>query len=161
EDDVLLLKTPLIFDVSVCELFWWSISGARVVVAEAGAEKDPGKLSETISRYGVTTVQFVPSLLSVFLEEAERDDIGRMSSLKLVLSAGEALSADVVHRFGSSLHAKYQTRLDNLYGPTEATVYSTYYPCDFESDLIPIGKPLSNTSLYIVDKDGHLTPGGV
>ena len=161
--DVLLLKTPLIFDVSVCELFWWCLSGASVALLAPGDDKDPDAVMAAIERYGVTTLQFVPSMLSVFLQAVRGQRVLQLRSLQRVLSAGEALSPEVVRRFGQVLHSRYGTRLDNLYGPTEATVYASWYECDFDRvpNVIPIGRPLGNTQLHIVDQNEQLCAKGV
>ncbi|SHN37815.1 non-ribosomal peptide synthetase [Mucilaginibacter sp. OK098] len=161
--DVLLQKTSLVFDVSVWELFWWSFTGASVCVPSPEAEKDPAKLIEEIAEHGVTTIHFVPSMLSVFLDAAERDKAGRLSSLRQVFASGEALGAEQVNRFSRILYQTSGTRLINLYGPTEATVDVTYYECDLsiKNEMIPIGKPIANTQMYIIDKNAALSPSGV
>ena len=161
--DVLLQKTSLVFDVSVWELFWWSFTGASVYVPAPETEKDPAKLIEEIAEHGVTTIHFVPSMLSVFLDAAARDKTGRLNTLRQVFASGEALGAEQVNRFAGILHKTSGTRLINLYGPTEATVDVTYYECDLsiKNELIPIGKPIANTQLYVLDKNSALSPAGV
>ncbi|WP_234997933.1 non-ribosomal peptide synthetase [Mucilaginibacter sp. OK098] len=161
--DVLLQKTSLVFDVSVWELFWWSFTGASVCVPAAETEKDPAKLIDEIALHGVTTIHFVPSMLSVFLDAAARDKTGRLSSLRQVFASGEALGAEQVNRFAGILYQTSGTRLINLYGPTEATVDVTYYECDLsiKNAMIPIGKPIANTQMYVLDKNTALSPSGV
>jgi tyrocidine synthetase-3 len=163
EKDVLLQKTSLVFDVSIWELFWWSFTGASVCLLPPEGEKDPKKIIQEIEKNKVTTVHFVPSMLNAFLDEAEREKNDSLSLLRQVFSSGEALAVDHVNKFSRSLHDKYGTRLVNLYGPTEATVDVSYYECDFskENESIPIGKPIDNIRLYIVDENVHLTPMGV
>jgi amino acid adenylation domain-containing protein len=161
--DVLLQKTSLVFDVSVWELFWWSFTGASVCVPAPETEKDPAKLIDEIARNGVTTIHFVPSMLSVFLDAAARDKTGRLNTLRQVFASGEALGAEQVNRFAGILYGTSGTRLINLYGPTEATVDVTWYECDLsiKNEMIPIGKPIANTQMYILDKNAALSPLGV
>jgi amino acid adenylation domain-containing protein len=163
EDDVLLQKTPLAFDVSVWELFWWSFVGASVCLLAPEEEKEPARLIEAIAKYQVTTVHFVPPMLSAFLEEVASIEDDHLSSVRRVFASGEALSADQVTRFGQTLYRRHATRLINLYGPTEATVDVSYYECDFTHipASIPIGKPIANTGLYVMGLHNQLCPPGV
>ena len=162
--DVLLQKTPVVFDVSVWELFWWSFTGASLCLLKPGGEKEPDELIRTVKGYGVTTMHFVPSMLGGFLSVlGEGFDYGPLQSLRQVFTSGEALTVGHVSLFGDTLHHNCGTRLVNLYGPTEATVDVSYYECNFE-ELVnpPIGKPIDNTGLYVVDKSGRmLQPVGV
>ncbi|ELR68117.1 Long-chain-fatty-acid--CoA ligase [Fulvivirga imtechensis AK7] len=158
--DVLLQKTPLVFDVSIWELFWWSFTGASLAILPPDEEKDPNKIIQAINDYKVSTIHFVPSMLSAFLVVAAKEDTGQLQTLRQVFSSGEALTADQVNRFGNILNGKYQSKLINLYGPTEATVDVSYFNCDFsqETGHIPIGKPIDNTQLYVLDSYGRLSP---
>ncbi|MFE4130544.1 non-ribosomal peptide synthase/polyketide synthase [Peribacillus sp. YIM B13482] len=164
EQDTILQKTPLSFDVSVWELFWWSFVGARVCLLPPGGEKDPAMIEECIERYHVTTMHFVPSMLSVFLDYMEQSKAKKdVSSLCQVFTSGEALNSEQVRRFKGVFHDFQQTKLSNLYGPTEATVDVTYYNCDLEKELmlIPIGRPIDNTELYVLDQNQQVVPIGV
>ncbi|GGG69762.1 non-ribosomal peptide synthetase [Paenibacillus radicis (ex Gao et al. 2016)] len=161
---VILQKTPITFDVSVWELFWWSFAGAKLVLLPPGGEKNPALMMDTIVRYGVTTMHFVPSMLHLFLEHPGllRGE-ARLESLRHVFASGEALTADQVQRFRERIGSPCDTRLVNLYGPTEATVDVTYYDCS-DGDIpiqVPIGKPIDNTSLYIMSEGGKLQPVGI
>nr|WP_231574946.1 non-ribosomal peptide synthase/polyketide synthase [Paenibacillus sp. FSL R7-0273] len=161
--DVLLQKTPITFDVSVWELFWWGMTGARVCMLAPQGEKDPAVLAETIERHGVTVMHFVPSMLSVFLEQAGRAFSGeQLGSLLRVFASGEALKPQHVTGFYKVMEGKKAT-LHNLYGPTEATVDVTYYDSasTFAETAVPIGKPIANTQLYIVNENRQLQPVGV
>jgi amino acid adenylation domain-containing protein/non-ribosomal peptide synthase protein (TIGR01720 family) len=147
-EDVFLQKTTFSFDVSVWELFWPLLIGAKLELAKPGGHKDQEYLRTIIERSGVTIVHFVPSMLEVFLLDLER---GACAGLKKVLCSGEALKSFHVQLFRERMpHAE----LHNLYGPTEASIDVTYWsaPAD-ESDtsIVPIGKPVSNTRLYILD----------
>lgn len=159
ESSVILQKTTYTFDVSVWELVWWSFVGARVCMLEPGGEKDPLVMIRAIQKYHVTTMHFVPSMLSIFLHFLEsHPDIHALASLKQVFASGEALNLKQVEQFNRLLHAVHGTELANLYGPTEAAIDVTSFDCSPQVNLktVPIGKPIDNIQLYILDK--HLNP---
>ncbi|WP_433946009.1 amino acid adenylation domain-containing protein [Paenibacillus sp. SN-8-1] len=164
EDDVILHKTPVTFDVSVWELFWWCMAGASVCLLEPGGEKDPEEILQAIDDYRVTTMHFVPSMLSLFLDHLERNERGHAAaSLRRVFASGEALQVQQVQRFEQLVHRSSGADLVNLYGPTEATVDVSYFDC-LSAPLtytVPIGRPIDNIRLYIVDADDRLQPEGV
>ncbi|SDI17299.1 amino acid adenylation domain-containing protein [Actinokineospora alba] len=155
-DDVVLHKTPYTFDVSVWELLWAFAAGARLVVAPAQAHRDPRELVDLIEREGVTTVHFVPSMLSLFVGE---DDVSRCASLHRVICSGEALPPKVVNKLTESLP---DVEVHNLYGPTEAAIDVTAWACRKpEPDSgVPIGRPITNVATYVLDADGDLAPLG-
>ena len=155
-EDRILQKTPFSFDVSVWEFFWPLMAGATLVVARPEGHKDSAYLRDLIIKEGVTTLHFVPSMLQIFLEE---EGIERISSLKRVICSGEALSVEVQNRFFARLSAG----LHNLYGPTEAAVDVTYWACrpDDDRHTVPIGRPVANTQIYILDPDMRPVPVGV
>ena len=163
EEDVILQKTPFTFDVSVWELFWWSFQGATVCFLASGGEKDPEEIMKAIEKNKVTTLHFVPSMLGIFLEHVKDAGVNGLSSLRQVFASGEALSLHHVRQFNDLLNKKTGTTLHNLYGPTEATVDVSYFDCSTgeEADTIPIGKPIDNIHLYIVDKNGKPLPVGI
>ncbi|BBB93454.1 MAG TPA: non-ribosomal peptide synthetase [Methylomusa anaerophila] len=164
EKDTILQKTPYTFDVSVWELFWWSLQGSRVCFLQPGGEKDPGKIVDEIEKNKVTTMHFVPSMLNAFLEYIEGGmDLKRLASLRQVFASGEALPLQQVKRFNNSLNASNNTKLHNLYGPTEASIDVSYFDCSSgeELNVIPIGKPIDNIRLYVLDKSQRLQPVGV
>ncbi|MCU0286013.1 MAG: amino acid adenylation domain-containing protein [Acidobacteria bacterium] len=156
-DDRVLQKTPYSFDVSVWEFFWTLLNGARLVMAAPGAHKDFAYLVQTIIREKITTIHFVPSALHVFLEEPGAASI---TSLKRVICSGEALPLEYQERF-FSLFDKIE--LHNLYGPTEASVDVTAWQCQRNagSHSVPIGRPIANTQIYILDKNMQPVPIGV
>ena len=163
-DDVLLQKTPYYFDVSVWELFWWAMTGAKLCFLRPGGEKIPMVLLDAIRRQHVTVVHFVPSMLNVFLEYLDGRDAAAfagLSSLRRVFASGEALMPAHVRKFNELLGSKCGAKLTNLYGPTEATVDVTYFDCPTGNDFdrIPIGRPIHNTQLHVI-KDGHAAPIG-
>jgi amino acid adenylation domain-containing protein/thioester reductase-like protein len=160
----ILQKTPFTFDVSVWELFWWSFAGASVCMLEPGGERDPESIIGAVEKYGITTLHFVPSMLNMFLQYLEEQaNISRLSSLRQVFSSGEALSIQLVRKFNNLVNAANGAELYNLYGPTEATVDVSYFDCSPEVglNLVPIGRPIDNIKLYILDKNMVLLPVGI
>ena len=157
--DVVLQKTPYTFDVSVWELFCTLGRGARLVLARPEGHKDPLYLSEAIESRGVTTVHFVPTMLSAFLEHGE---VWRCGGLKRVICSGEALTGALVAQFQARLPG---VELHNLYGPTEAAVDVTSWRCEAGSGegggVIPLGRPVWNTQMYVLDGEGRPAPIGV
>ena len=149
--DRVLQKTPFTFDVSVWELLWPLISGACLVVARPGGHRDGAYLVQLIKSQQITTLHFVPSMLEVFLRESEVD---RCTTLRQVICSGEALSYELQQRFFDRSSAA----LHNLYGPTEASIDVTAWECRRDSDrsVVPIGRPIANTQIYILDP--HLNP---
>ena len=157
ECDAALQKTPVSFDVSVWEFFWPLLSGARLVVALPGGHKNPSYLARTIQQQNITTMHFVPSMLQLFLEDGEASEY---RSLARVICSGEALSAALAERFSERLP---DTELYNLYGPTEAAIDVTAWNCRKGTVGIgvPIGRPVANTRIYILDAPHQLAPVGV
>jgi amino acid adenylation domain-containing protein len=156
-DDRVLQKTPYSFDVSVWEFFWPLIAGAQLVVARPGGHQDSAYLVRLIAREAVTTLHFVPSMLSVFLAEPELEEC---RSLRRVICSGEALTKELQERFFARLPAE----LHNLYGPTEAAVDVSYWACqrdDGERLAVPIGRPIANIQLYVLDAELQPVPVGV
>ncbi|MTJ66344.1 non-ribosomal peptide synthetase, partial [Nocardia seriolae] len=154
-DDVVLLKTPQTFDVSVWELFGTLAVGARMVVATPDGHRDPQYLADVIAAEGVTITSFVPSMLSVFASGAAAE---QLSSLRALLIAGEAFTSDVVRAFRKVSSAE----LHNLYGPTEFTVHATYAPVsDDVQGAVPIGRPVWNAQAYVLDSRLHPVAPGV
>lgn len=154
-DDVVLQKTPYTFDVSVWEFFWPLMFGARLVMARPDGHKDPSYLSEVIRRESVTTIHFVPSMLAVFLEEPT---LTACTSLRRVVSSGEVLTTAIANRF----RQLNQAELHNLYGPTEASVDVTHWTCreNEPGTTVPIGRPISNINIYVLDSLSQLVPIG-
>ncbi|MBM7459468.1 non-ribosomal peptide synthase/polyketide synthase [Rhodococcus coprophilus] len=153
-DDVVLQKTPATFDVSVWELFWPLLTGASVVLASPDGHRDPRYLSRVIDEYRITTLHFVPSMLDVFLTGA---DLTRCGSVRQVFTSGEALPATTVARFADALGAP----LHNLYGPTEAAVDVTAHETVPGENPVPIGTPVWNTTVRVLDSRLRPVPVGV
>ncbi|MBE9167121.1 amino acid adenylation domain-containing protein [Pleurocapsales cyanobacterium LEGE 06147] len=152
--DRVLQKTPYSFDVSVWEFFWPLLTGATLVLAKPGGHQDSAYLVNLIANEQITTVHFVPSMLQVFLEEPELD---KCSSLKRVICSGEPLTFTLQEKFFARLNCE----LYNLYGPTEAAIDVTHWRCQRGSDrsVVPIGRPIANTQIYILDR--HLQPSPI
>ena len=163
ENDVILQKTPYTFDVSVWEHFWWGMCGGSLAVSKPGEHFLPLKILDEVAKNKVTHIHFVPSVFELFLNylEAHTDESSKFDSVKYVFLSGEALSANLVQRF-YELYDYDKVTLHNLYGPTECTVDVTYYDCvPSDTDPVPIGKPVYNTQMYVVDKYGNIVPVGV
>ncbi|NTW89201.1 MAG: AMP-binding protein, partial [Desulfobulbaceae bacterium] len=165
QGDVVLQKTPVTFDVSIWELFWWSWTGAAVAILKPGDEKNPEALADAIQQHRVSIIHFVPSMLAVFLDtiESGRIDSGRIASLRLVFVSGEALDATVAERFNRLIFNRHGTELHNLYGPTEATVDVSWQPVSpWPIKTTPyIGRPIANTVMYILDQHHRPLPVGI
>ena len=153
--DRILQKTPATFDVSVWEFFLPLISGATLVIAPPGAHRDPDTIAALIRDERVTALHFVPSMLSAFLAAPSSAGL----SVARVFCSGEELGADLRDRF----HARIDGELHNLYGPTEAAVDVSYWPASREdrSAPVPIGFPVWNTRLYVLDAAMRPVPAGV
>ncbi|MFT3815687.1 MAG: amino acid adenylation domain-containing protein [Acidovorax sp.] len=146
EADAVLQKTPFSFDVSVWEFFWPLMQGARLVMAEPGAHRDPQRLAALIQRHRVTTLHFVPSMLQAFLAH---EGVEACTSLKRVVCSGEALPAEAQNEVFRKLPG---VALYNLYGPTEAAIDVTHWTCrDDGSSQVPIGRPITGCKTYVLD----------
>ncbi|MGF6735704.1 amino acid adenylation domain-containing protein [Paraburkholderia youngii] len=154
--DVVLQKTPFGFDVSAWEFFWTLLEGATLVLAPPDAHRDPAALVDLIVSQRITTVHFVPSMLVSFMDAKSVD---RCTSLRRVLCSGEALPAASVHKVRRLLP---WTGLHNLYGPTEAAIDVTAWSCpdEFDGAIVPIGHPIANTRVYLLDGHGAPVPFG-
>ncbi len=154
--DRVLQKTPYSFDVSVWEFFWPLMTGACLVVARPEGHQHPDYLVNVIREQKITTMHFVPSMLRIFLES---EGVEGCRSLRRVFCSGEALPFDLQERFFQRLGAE----LHNLYGPTEAAVDVTYWQCTPNGGLsiVPIGRPIWNTQIYILDKYLQPVPVGI
>nr|MDQ3577389.1 amino acid adenylation domain-containing protein [Actinomycetota bacterium] len=155
--DSVVQKTPSSFDVSVWEFCWPLITGATLVVARPDGHRDPDYLADLIRAEGVSTVHFVPSMLRAFLGSTSA---ASCSGLRHVLCSGEALPADLAELFHTTLPT---VELHNLYGPTEASVDVTSHRSvpDIRTTTVPIGRPVWNTAMYVLDRQLRPVPPGV
>ena len=155
--DRVLQKTPFSFDVSVWEFFWPLITGATLVMARPGGHRDPAYLSRIIAERRDHDLHFVPSMLEAFVEAA---DAAKCRRLCRVICSGEALSFDLQERFFARFDG---VELHNLYGPTEAAVDVSYWACRPGEGArgVPIGRPIANLRLYVLDARLEPVPVGV
>ncbi|MFJ4689409.1 amino acid adenylation domain-containing protein [Streptomyces sp. NPDC088789] len=161
-DDVVLQKTPTVFDVSVWELFWWVLAGARMHLLPPGAEVFPLAVEDAIARHGVTVTHFVPSMLDVLLAHLTAAGTApELRGLRRCFVSGETLLPATAAAF-DRLFGPHGCRLVNLYGPTETTVDSTAHPLPPGPPpaRIPIGRPIDNTRVHVL-RHGRPAPIGV
>ena len=156
DTDVLMQKAPISFDVSVWECFWPLITGARLLLAAPGEHRDPHRIAQLVQAYGVTTLHFVPPLLSLFIDEPLSAEC---TSLRRLFSGGEALPAELRNRVLAQLPA---VQLHNRYGPTETAINVTHWHCTrADGERSPIGRPLGNVICRVLDADLNPVPAGV
>ncbi len=151
--DAILLRTPLSFDISLWEIFVPLSTGARLVVADPLYRDDPRYLVDLVRDEGVTSIALVPSLLQALLED--EPGLRECTALRDVFCGGEALSPGLVRKFFDTVDAG----LHNMYGPTEYSIDATYWDCRVDP-VIPIGHPLANTRLYVLDDQGRQVADG-
>ncbi|QFU90329.1 non-ribosomal peptide synthetase [Amycolatopsis sp. YIM 10] len=156
ERDRVLQKTSLSFDAAGWEIFAPLVSGGTVVLAPAGAERDPVAMIEAVIRDEVTVLQVVPSVLRLLVAQ---DRLAECTSLRLLFSAGEPLQYELCRQ----VWAKVDVELWNTYGPTECAIDATAFRCDREQATgpVPIGAPISGDHVVVLDEDGELTPIGL
>jgi amino acid adenylation domain-containing protein/non-ribosomal peptide synthase protein (TIGR01720 family) len=157
-EDRVLQKTPISFDVSVWELFWPLLAGARLVLARPGGHQDAAYLARLVAEERITTVHFVPSMLQAFLAAP---GVEACTSLRRVVASGEALPRELARR----LAERNPAPLWNLYGPTEAAVDVTFRDCregagDGEGGSVPIGRPISGVEIRLLDPSLRPVPVG-
>ncbi|MFK5986588.1 MAG: amino acid adenylation domain-containing protein, partial [Pseudomonadota bacterium] len=156
--DKILQKTPYTFDVSVWELIWANLYGACIVIAPPESHKYPEELEQLINTHEITVLHFVPSMLQSFLDYLAAAQKSLAGQLCYVFCSGEALALKTVKQFYRTLNAQSQTQLHNLYGPTETAIDSTFFACselNGEHKSVPIGRPIANTKIYILDDKHH------
>lgn len=146
--DKVLQKTPFTFDVSVWEFFWPLMTGACLVLARPGGHRDGNYLVQLIQEQAISTLHFVPSMLAAFLQVTEK---GQCGGMRRVICSGESLPAEMAHEFLS----RFDAELHNLYGPTEAAIDVTYWKCPkhYEGLSTPIGRPIANLQIHVLDQE--------
>lgn len=157
EIDRVLQKTPISFDASVWEFFAPLIAGARLVIARPEGHRDSVYLIDAITAHNITVLQLVPSMLQVLLSEPRLE---QCHSLRYVYCGGEALPIEIQQRFSARLGG---AKLYNLYGPTEACIDVTWWTCEQKSQgrTVPIGRPIANVQIYLLDAYLQPVPIGV
>jgi amino acid adenylation domain-containing protein len=152
-DDRVLQRTPFSFDASVWEFYAPLVSGAQLVLDRPGNRLDADFLIRLIAEKRVTALQVVPSMLRLLLAH---DELAACKDLRRVFVGGEALRPDLVARFFATLGAS----LVNLYGPTETTIECVTWVLRREDAVVPIGRPISNTSIRVLDRQLQPVPVG-
>jgi amino acid adenylation domain-containing protein len=157
ERDVVLQKTPFSFDASVWEFYAPLLAGGRLVMALPGGQQDSAYLLHVMTEQQVSLLQVVPSLLRLLLSEEE---LPACQSLRYLFVGGEALTRELQAKFAARLSG---ARLCNLYGPTETTIDASFHVCEGEGSglTVPIGRPIANNRLYLLDQQQQLAPPGV
>jgi amino acid adenylation domain-containing protein len=155
-DQVFLQMAPLAFDASTFEIWGALLNGARLVLYPGGAV-DLSELRATLERHGVTTLWLTAGLFHQVIDMG----VDSLRGLKQLLAGGDVLLPD---RVSHAMRALPGMRLVNGYGPTEATTFS----CCFDAtsgvpfdDSVPIGRPIANTSVFVLDRELEPTPVGV
>ena len=148
-DDAMLLKYSICFDPSLIEIFNPLLAGARAVVVPSGQQLDLTAMIGLIQKENVTALDLVPSLLQALLDNERFADC---SALRRVSCGGEVLPAALQAQF----FAQSTAELCNLYGPTEATIGATAWTCLRDDATTPIGRPIDNMQIYLLDK--HMQP---
>jgi amino acid adenylation domain-containing protein len=162
--ETVLHKTTLTFDDAAVEIFWPLLTGGRVALLGAGHHRDPRAIADAVIRYRAVHVQFVPSVLELFLDTISAGDVGRMTELRSVLSSGEVLRPALVHRF-RELFADRVT-LDNTWGATEVSIDSTCRVCVAQDGAgagaaVSVGVPIDNNEVLVLDRRFDRLPVGV
>ncbi|MCP5049416.1 MAG: amino acid adenylation domain-containing protein, partial [bacterium] len=158
--DSYLLKTSFVSDVFFSEVFGWFMGGGRLTALEKEGEKDPRTVLEVVKALKITHINFGPTAFNVFLGQLTPENAGQLAGLRYIFLAGEAVSPELVKKFN---RLGVDAKLENLYGSTEATVYASLYSSrDWDgSGAVPIGKPLPNVQLYILNRYNNLQPIGI
>ena len=164
EHDVIIQKTPLTFDVSVWELFRWTLVGGSLYVLENGGEKNPEVILNSIEKYKVRSLHVVPSMFNAYLAylDIHQQNLN-LDCLRYIFTTGEALEHYHVQNFRRLIAPNNEVDLINFYGPTEVTIAGSWFDCKTADDYtkVPIGKPMDNTQIYILDKTESLQPIGI
>ena len=161
DEDIVMQKTTITFDVSVLEIFMYFFVQASLCLLPPGMENNPEEIISTIEKHKVTLVNFVPSMLNAFLYYVEGRMLkDRLASLRHIVSGGEELKVSYIDSFNKYINVDKKIKLHNIYGPTEATIDVTYFNCKYidKYPSVPIGKPVNNTRIYILDKYGNMQP---
>lgn len=155
--DRVLHKTPISFDVSVWELYWPLQVGAAVVIAPPGAHRDPRAIADLVAAERIDLLHFVPSMLRALLADPRSVERLAPAQVRHVITSGEALTPELV----DGCAAAFGVAPTNLYGPTEAAIDVTVWDCRPGETVVPIGRPVWNTSCYVLDDALEPAPVGV
>lgn len=158
KEDVYLFKTSITFDISGTEIYGWIVGDGKLCILNDGEERDVFAILDAIQDYQVTHINFVPSMLKVFVDCLEnKENKQKIKNLKWIFTGGEAIDQGLVDKF---LKLRVNTKLENVYGPTEATMWATHYSLrdDIKPLNVPIGKALNEYKLYVVNKNMEKQP---
>jgi amino acid adenylation domain-containing protein len=150
--DRVLQKYPFHFDASICEIFGPLLAGARLIVSEPCEHWDISRFIRLLLDHEITVLDVLPSMLEALLEEEE---FSACRTLRRVICGGEQLTPELRDRFFSKTsQSGMSVELHNIYGPTEATIGTTYWTClpEHAGQPVPIGRPVANTQVYILDR---------
>lgn len=153
-EDVIYQKTPFVFDVSIGEIFMPLAYGATLLVADSSTTRI---ICKNVIRHKVTYIHFPPTPLNDFLNAVTDKEIKEMTSLRYFIASGEALLLTIVKKF----YQRFDVPLINLYGPTEASIEVSYFETSKHDQKIPIGKPIANVPLYVLDENNQVMPIGI
>ncbi|MCC9020570.1 non-ribosomal peptide synthetase [Flavobacterium lipolyticum] len=158
--DVILQKTTFTFDVSVWEIFMPLCWGSKMVLCEQEDISEPHRILNLIQNNSVTSLHFVPSMLNTFITSVTNTEqlADKLSSLRAVITSGEALTPLTVNEWYNKVST---APIYNLYGPTEASIDVTFFNTNVGNEIIPIGKPIWNTQIYILSESDAVQPIGV
>ncbi|WP_239004758.1 non-ribosomal peptide synthetase [Paenibacillus tepidiphilus] len=159
EQDVIAQKTSASFTDSVWEFFWPLMVGAQLSIIPADAVKDPLRLYSQLKADRVSVTQFVPAQMSLFLDVVKGEQDASLPQLKWVFNGGEALPVNIAREWYGVFG---QAHIANIYGMTESAIYATEYILDGPPDdgtlSIPLGRPIANAHVYIMDGQGQHCP---
>jgi len=151
EEDSLLAVTTISFDIAALELYLPLMVGARCVLASREASQDGQQLSRMLDRYEITAMQATPSTWKLLLESGWPGK----ADLK-ILCGGEAMPRELAEQLIPRARSVW-----NMYGPTETTVWSSFHHVTSSAGLIPIGRPIGNTQMYVLDRNMQPVAVGV
>ncbi|MFB4285729.1 amino acid adenylation domain-containing protein [Nonomuraea sp. MTCD27] len=161
--ETVLHKTTLTFDDAAVEIFWPLMAGGRIALPAPGDHRDPRAIIDAAIAYEAVHVQFVPSVLELFLDALTPADVAGLARLRTVLSSGEALRPDLVRAF----HERFGDRvaLENTWGATEASIDSTQHPCgridgEVEGGVVSLGRPIDGNEVHVLGDDLERLPPG-
>ncbi len=160
-DEKVLFHTATVFDASIMDYLWPLVAGASIVVMPDNMKNNLSNYEKLINEHQITHIQSVPLLLESLVDAVERKELTQLASLKRVVVGGAILNTTLSNRFLN----EFGIDLYNCYGPTETTVDSTRHKCFISNvdsqNFSPIGKPVANTKLYVLDENLKQVPIGV
>jgi acyl-coenzyme A synthetase/AMP-(fatty) acid ligase/acyl carrier protein len=153
---VWLAVTSLSFDISVLEIFWTLTRGFKVVIYNAKKQLEPDQsIAGLIDRHQVTHLQCTPSMAGLLI--GDPNTAKAISQIQTMMVGGEALTEILALQ----LQQIVRGQVHNMYGPTETTIWSTTHALKAVEGVVPLGRPIANTQLYILDKLQQPVPVGI